>query len=208
MTSCWTTPPIKTWSMMTDAERAASAVNTGNLVWNGGNVTAAIPQVLRPAGSSFAGADAQGRGLMFNPAGFLPGSSIVHFDMRMFPNQLMEPALNYDLTHEVTPPNDLTFPLLKDIGWTAGSGSSNPDLTISKTHVGNFTQGQASASYTITATNSGTGPTSGTVTVTDTVPTGLTPTAIGGSGWICTQRPTSARAATLSLRVAATRPSP
>jgi hypothetical protein len=34
-----------------------------------------------------------------------------------FPNQLMEPAINGDLTHEVIPPYDLTFKLLKDIGW-------------------------------------------------------------------------------------------
>jgi hypothetical protein len=29
----------------------------------------------------------------------------------------MEPSINDDLTHEVTPPRDLTFPLLQDIGW-------------------------------------------------------------------------------------------
>jgi len=29
----------------------------------------------------------------------------------------MEPAINPDLTHEVTPPFDMTFPLLQDIGW-------------------------------------------------------------------------------------------
>jgi len=29
----------------------------------------------------------------------------------------MEPAINGDLTHEVTPPNDLTYRLLQDIGW-------------------------------------------------------------------------------------------
>ena len=39
-----------------------------------------------------------------------------------------------------------------------------PDLTITKTHVGNFTQGQTGATYTITVTNSGTAATSGTVT--------------------------------------------
>src|SRR5207245_1508269 len=61
-----------------------------------------------------------------------------------------------------------------------------PDLTITKTHTGNFTQGQTGATYTITASNSGTGPTSGTVTVTDTLPSGLTATAISGTGWSCT----------------------
>src|SRR5205807_7793225 len=61
-----------------------------------------------------------------------------------------------------------------------------PDLSIAKTHVGNFSQGQAGASYAITVTNVGTGPTLGTVTVVDTLPAGLTATAINGTGWGCT----------------------
>ena len=61
------------------------------------------------------------------------------------------------------------------------------DMTIIKTHAGNFSQGQVGATYTITVTNSGTGPTVGIVTVTETVPAGLTATAIAGVGWTCTQ---------------------
>ncbi len=38
----------KTWDVMTDAERQASAINTGNVVWNGVSVTAAAPSVLGP----------------------------------------------------------------------------------------------------------------------------------------------------------------
>src|SRR6185295_12547365 len=60
-----------------------------------------------------------------------------------------------------------------------------PDLTITKSHVGNFTQGQVGATYTLTATNSGFAATSGVVTVTDTLPAGLTATAISGAGWAC-----------------------
>lgn len=37
----------KLWDMMTDAERAASAVNARKVVWNGGLVTAAAPTVLQ-----------------------------------------------------------------------------------------------------------------------------------------------------------------
>jgi uncharacterized repeat protein (TIGR01451 family) len=59
-----------------------------------------------------------------------------------------------------------------------------PDLIIASTHGGNFTQGQV-GSYTVTVTNIGTAATSGTVTVTDTLPSGLTATAISGSGWTC-----------------------
>ncbi len=59
------------------------------------------------------------------------------------------------------------------------------DLTIAKTHIGNFTQGQTGAQYSITVTNSGTAATSGTVTVVDTLPSGLTATNISGAGWSC-----------------------
>jgi hypothetical protein len=61
-----------------------------------------------------------------------------------------------------------------------------PDVTVSKTHTGNFTRGQTGAQYTITVTNSGSAPTSGTVTVVDTLPAGLTATAMSGAGWSCT----------------------
>jgi len=67
-----------------------------------------------------------------------------------------------------------------------------PDLTITKTHNDPFAQGQTGATYTITVKNSGTGATTGTVTVNDTLPTGLTPTAISGAGdsnWVCTLQP-------------------
>lgn len=62
-----------------------------------------------------------------------------------------------------------------------------PDLTIAKSHTGDFALGQPGATYAITVTNSGLGPTSGTVTVTETVPTGLTAVSMLGTGWICTQ---------------------
>jgi uncharacterized repeat protein (TIGR01451 family) len=60
-----------------------------------------------------------------------------------------------------------------------------PDLTVTKTHTGNFYQGQTGAQYTITVSNTGGAVTSGTVTVTDTLPVGLTATAISGTGWAC-----------------------
>jgi uncharacterized repeat protein (TIGR01451 family) len=61
-----------------------------------------------------------------------------------------------------------------------------PDLVIAKSHTGSFRQGDPSDSYTVVVTNSGTGATSGTVTATDTLPTGLTPTAANSgtvNGW-------------------------
>ncbi|MGO9272139.1 MAG: FG-GAP-like repeat-containing protein [Terriglobia bacterium] len=60
-----------------------------------------------------------------------------------------------------------------------------PYLTISKTHTGNFTPGQTGATYTIGVSNVGTLASSGAVTVADTLPTGLTATAMSGSEWDC-----------------------
>lgn len=61
-----------------------------------------------------------------------------------------------------------------------------PDLNISKTHAGNFAQGQTGAMFTLSITNAGLGPTSGTVTATDLLPSGFSATALQGSGWSCT----------------------
>jgi len=58
-----------------------------------------------------------------------------------------------------------------------------PDLTINSTHAGTFKQGDSADQYTLTVNNIGTSPTSGLVTVTDTLPTGLTATATAGSDW-------------------------
>lgn len=60
-----------------------------------------------------------------------------------------------------------------------------PDLAITKSHVGNFTRGQEGAVYTVNVSNAGNAVTDGTVTVVDTLPTGLAATAIGGTGWTC-----------------------
>jgi hypothetical protein len=59
-------------------------------------------------------------------------------------------------------------------------------LSIAKSHSGNFTQGQANAVYTVTVSNqAGASPTSGAVTVTENVPTGLTLASMAGTGWTC-----------------------
>jgi hypothetical protein len=67
--------------------------------------------------SRLAGTDPQGRILLYTPTIYSPGSTVSHYTTEAKPNQLMEPAINDDLSHEVTPPRDLTYPLLQDIGW-------------------------------------------------------------------------------------------
>ena len=61
-----------------------------------------------------------------------------------------------------------------------------PDLAISKTHTGNFTQGQTDATYALRVSSVGTVAISSMVTVVDTLPTSLSATAMDGDGWTCT----------------------
>ena len=71
-------------------------------------------------------------------------------------------------------------------------GATSPLLSITASHSGNFTQGQPAAAYTVTVSNAvGYPGTSGTVTVTEMAPVGLTLVSMeGGSTWNCTAPPT------------------
>ena len=64
-----------------------------------------------------AGTDLGKRIRMHSPIENEPGSSVSHFTVDARGNQLMEPAINQDLMHAVTPVQDLTYTLLQDIGW-------------------------------------------------------------------------------------------
>jgi len=78
---------------------------------------------------------------------------------------------------------DCNFPLARGLA-TVTTGA--PSLSIAKTHSGNFTQGQSNAAYTVTVSNAGgAGSTDGTVTVTETVPAGMTLMSMAGTGWTC-----------------------
>ena len=74
------------------------------------------------------GTDPQGRALVFTPNPLQGGSSVSHWDTSAFPNQLMEPSINGDLTHSVTTPRDLTASLLQDIGWI--TSTTTPANTV------------------------------------------------------------------------------
>jgi hypothetical protein len=100
----------KNWTQMTDAERMASAINSGNLVWTGA-------QVLSDAAFLTQGKDTQGRPRLYAPNPIRVGSSVSHWDTVASPNQLMEPNITVDIWQSVSVPEDLTFSLLRDIGW-------------------------------------------------------------------------------------------
>jgi uncharacterized repeat protein (TIGR01451 family) len=60
------------------------------------------------------------------------------------------------------------------------------DLTIAKDHSPGIAVPGQTVTYTVTVANVGSTPSSGTVTVTETPPAGLTITALSGAGWTCT----------------------
>ncbi len=61
---------------------------------------------------------------------------------------------------------------------------NSPDLRLTKTHTGDFNVGQDGV-YNLSLTNVGTSTTFGSVTVTDTLPTGLTYVSAVGTDWSC-----------------------
>lgn len=63
-----------------------------------------------------------------------------------------------------------------------GTGGATPDLTIAKSHSGDFTAGNLH-SYSLAVANVGTGATSGPITVVDTLPVGMAYFSHSGSGW-------------------------
>jgi len=83
--------------------------NTLKTALGSGTVFANI--ALDPAHT--AGVDPAGKVFMFAPNPDQPGSSVSHWDVSAFPNLLMEPAINPDLSQGV----DLTFHNFFDIGW-------------------------------------------------------------------------------------------
>lgn len=79
-------------------------------------------------------------------------------------------------------------------GNTVGGCASTPvvppatpagtDLTVVKSHTGNFTEG-TNGTYSLTVNNIGGTASAGTITVVDTLPTGLTFVSAAGTGWTC-----------------------
>jgi len=75
-----------------------------------------------------------------------------------------------------------------------------PDLTIAKSHIAAFNQAQNGLTYTVTVSDaSGAGPTSGQVTVTEAIPTGMTLVSMSGdSTWNCSAPPVCTTGTVLS----------
>ncbi len=72
-----------------------------------------------------AGADGNGRAMMYAPNPYQGGSSVSHFDTSAEPSLLMEPAITTGLHNSV----DLTQQLFVDIGWFGGAASVGQTMT-------------------------------------------------------------------------------
>ncbi|MEQ1832789.1 MAG: PA domain-containing protein [Candidatus Eisenbacteria bacterium] len=81
---------------------------------------------LRLSPTQRAGMSPTGRVRMYAPNPFQGGSSVSHYDVSAFPNLLMEPAINSDLTGSL----DLTVDLFHDIGWFGRGGPTATQLAL------------------------------------------------------------------------------
>lgn len=108
-----------TWFAMSNSQRLASGVNTGNLYWDG-------PNVKQASASLGNGTDALGRVLLFAPNPYQQGSSVSHFDTTAAPNLLMEPFISVGLPLTL----DLTRQQMRDIGWYRDTNADRVPDTI------------------------------------------------------------------------------
>lgn len=129
----------KAYPQMTDAERVAASINTGNLHWTGANVEAA---------SGVLSAGRVGTHVrMFAPNPAQSGSSVSHWDTALSPNESMEPIYTGPL-HDV----GLGLELFADLGWTIGS--TLPEVTIAATDGTAAEQGTTTGMFTVSRTGS------------------------------------------------------
>ncbi|MCO6511254.1 MAG: VCBS repeat-containing protein [Aridibacter famidurans] len=97
----------KFWNDMTNGERMASAINDGNVLWSGPNVSTASSFLVNGRDPS------NGFVQLYTPNPVEGGSSISHFDTDASPNLLMEPDINLNLPLTL----DLSRQQMRDIGW-------------------------------------------------------------------------------------------
>jgi hypothetical protein len=108
------------WPFLSDAQRAASATDDGDLHWAG-------PQVVADSDVLSNGRHPSGHVLMYAPPMLRPGSSVSHWDIVLEPDEVMEPFLVAGAADR------LTSALLRDMGWRliAGGGGGADDVIFS-----------------------------------------------------------------------------
>ncbi len=158
------TPTPTLWPALSNAGRAASATDTGNLTWSG-------QQVGNVAGLLSAGRHASSnRVRMYAPAQLSSGSSVSHWDTALTPNEIMEPSLQ--LSNE----KRLTNHLMLDIGW-----HEQLALALDITDGLDDIAAGSGTSYTITLANQG----AADITVVNATLSNVLPAALQSVSWSC-----------------------
>ena len=119
-----------------------------------------------------------------------PASPDGYYDANSSVELTAAPAWGYQFTGWTSGLNGTTNPqnlaIAAPATVAAGFLFNPPVLSIAKGHTGSFKQGQNNVTYLVTVSNGSTaGPTSGPVTVTETVPSGLTFGSMTGKDWSC-----------------------
>ncbi len=158
------TPTSTLWTALNNAGRAASAIDTGNLTWNGGSVNAVAS--LLTAGRH----GSSNRVRMYAPNPLVSGSSVSHFDTALTPNEIMEPSLNSVTRRR------LANHLMLDLGWRAR-------VNLSVSNSDDFVELPAGSvtSYTITVQNNS----AADLTVINLGVLNTLPAALQGVSWSC-----------------------
>ena len=102
---------------------------------DGNTIKAGLPDgvtaAVVPVPGQIAGADADGRALLYSPTVVATGSTFSHYDISHSPNALQEPSINSDLDGNFRV--DLSPALYQDIGWsldTSNAQFGNCNTTI------------------------------------------------------------------------------
>ena len=152
------------WPGLSNAGRASSAIETGELTWDG-------PDVANVAGFLSAGRHiTSNRVRMYAPSPLQGGSSVSHWDTILTPNEIMEPSAQ---------PNSekrMTNHLMLDIGWIEMLA-----LAVSKTDGQTSSKSGSAITYTIVLTNNG----PGDITVVNAAVTDTMPAALSSVSWTC-----------------------
>lgn len=142
--------------------------------------TTVVPGSLDAGGGSAVYDDA-GKQVVFRIGNVAPGAAYrVRFRVTVDPGTTGPIADTARLDYLA---DTLGFPLQGETNETRAQVVA-PDLKIEKLHSGSLAPG-TNATYFFSVSNVGSDATSGTVTVTDPFPAGVTPTGAGGPGWTC-----------------------
>lgn len=114
------------------------------------------------------------------PEAAIQAQGISLYPLYAIVSQIGSYSLGGSLSTTSTPPFDVTIRSLK-----ASTAVAAANLVLSKSHVGNFVQGQTGAVYTLNVANVGSAASSGVVTVTDTLPAGMSFVSGTGANWSC-----------------------